>query len=61
VDRVSYSDGTHPGNFENGIDPWPTSADGSGDSLQQKTPMTAGQNYSNDAANWQAAAPTPGN
>jgi hypothetical protein len=61
VDRVSYSDGTHPGNFENGIDPWPTSADGSGDSLQQKTPMTAGQNYSNDAANWQAAVPTPGN
>jgi hypothetical protein len=47
--------------FSSGVDPWPTSPDGSGNSLHQKTPTTTGQNYSNDVANWTAAAPTPGN
>jgi hypothetical protein len=59
ADRVNYSDGSHPDEFESGQDPWPTSADGSGHSLHQKTPTMFGQNYSNDAANWHAAPPTP--
>jgi hypothetical protein len=59
VDRVNYSDGSHGENFrELGYnDPWPTSPDGTGDSLDR---VTDG-NYGNDVANWQAlATPTPG-
>jgi hypothetical protein len=37
-------------------DPWPTSADGRGDSLHRTTLS----DYANDVANWSAAAPTPG-
>jgi len=61
MDRVVYSDGSHPADFDSGTDPWPTAADGSGNSLHQKTPTTPGQNYANDVANWKADAPTPGN
>ena len=52
VEQVNYSDGIHPlvG------DPWPTSADGRGDSLNRKV----NSDYANDVANWEAAAPTPG-
>ncbi|MHC5091717.1 MAG: lamin tail domain-containing protein [Planctomycetota bacterium] len=52
VEQVNYSDGIHPliG------DPWPTSADGRGDSLHRTTLS----DYANDVANWSAAAPTPG-
>jgi hypothetical protein len=57
VDRVNYSDGSHFENFhELPGDPWPTSPDGSGDSLNRIVPA----NYGNDVANWQAASPTPG-
>ncbi|MFA5422328.1 MAG: lamin tail domain-containing protein [Phycisphaerae bacterium] len=56
ADRVDYSDGSHP----DGVDLWPTEADGNGDSLHQKTPDTAGANYGNDVINWQAAVPSPG-
>ena len=57
VDRVNYSDGRHPENFhELPSDPWPTSPDGSGDSLNR----IVAANYGNDVANWQAASPTPG-
>jgi hypothetical protein len=49
-ERVTYGDGA----------PWPTGADGEGMSLSQKTPDTAGANYGNDAANWQATMPNPG-
>ncbi len=52
LEQVNYSDGSHPV----GSDPWPTSADGDGDSLNRKV---AGD-YGNDIDNWQAAAPTPG-
>ena len=57
VDRVNYSDGRHPENFR-GLpgDPWPTSADGGGDSLHRKVDT----DYGNDVDNWQAGAPTPG-
>ncbi|MBW8017276.1 MAG: hypothetical protein FVQ82_13920 [Planctomycetes bacterium] len=52
VDRINYSDGSHPV----GDDPWPTSADGTGDSLQRKV----GSDYGNDVENWKAASPAPG-
>jgi hypothetical protein len=46
VDRVNYSDGF----------PWPSAADGSGASLQKRTPA----DYGNDPMNWFADAPSPG-
>jgi len=49
-ERVTYGDAA----------PWPTEADGGGMSLSQKTPDTAGANYGNDADNWQATTPNPG-
>ena len=61
VDRVEYSDGSHPEDFPDlGSDPWPTAPDGTGSSLYQKTPTTVGQNYSNDVVNWQGGSPSPG-
>ena len=52
VDRVSYSDGSHPA----GEDPWPAAADGGGSSLSRITAAS----YGNDVANWQVATPSPG-
>jgi hypothetical protein len=56
VDRVVYSDGSHPADFPEGTDPWPTKADGQGSSLSRTTPGA----YGNDAGNWHAATPSPG-
>jgi hypothetical protein len=56
VDRVSYSDGSHPQDFATGSDPWPIGADGRGMSLRRIDP----QAYGNDPDNWQAAPPSPG-
>jgi hypothetical protein len=56
VDRVVYSDGSHPEQFPQGVDPWPAKADGQGSSLSRTT-STA---YGNDATNWHAATPSPG-
>jgi len=56
VDRVVYSDGSHPGDFAEGVDPWPTKADGQGSSLTRLDPAA----YGNDPANWDAATPSPG-
>lgn len=47
IEKVDYDDAA----------PWPTSADGGGDSLQRQNVNTYGRDY----ANWQAAPPTPGN
>jgi hypothetical protein len=52
VDRVNYSDGSHPA----GDDPWPSEADGGGLSLGR----SAASEYGNDVINWQAAFPSPG-
>jgi hypothetical protein len=52
VDRVNYSDGSHPV----GEDLWPSQADGSGKSLTRNVP----QEYGNDVVNWKAADPSPG-
>jgi len=56
IDRVTYSDGLHPENCPGGVDQWPTEADGYGKSLSRKVSIA----YGNDAANWKAAAPSPG-
>jgi hypothetical protein len=56
VDRVNYSDGSHPGDFPGNADPWPVQADGQGFSLSRTTAAA----YGNDPANWQAAPPSPG-
>ncbi|MGA2172579.1 MAG: lamin tail domain-containing protein, partial [Sedimentisphaerales bacterium] len=56
VERVDYSDGSHPGNEPCDIDPWPTNADGKGKSLTRISATL----YGNDPNNWTAATPTPG-
>jgi len=56
VDRVVYSDGSHPQDFPQGADPWPVQTDGQGSSLNRTTKAT----YGNDPANWHAATPSPG-
>jgi len=56
IDRVNYSDGSHPQDCPGGIDLWPTTADGGGASLTRIDP----RRYGNDPNNWTAAAPTPG-
>jgi hypothetical protein len=54
VDRINYSDGSHPP----GDDPWPPEPDDgiTGTSLSRISPS----NYGNDVINWQSAATTPG-
>jgi len=54
VDRVNYSDGSHPEDVPGGVDLWPTEADGGGASLVRKV---AG-NYGNDPNNWIAEYPS---
>ena len=56
VDRVNYSDGSHPEDCPGWIDLWPTEPDGSGKSLTRKVLS----DYGNDPDNWAASAPTPG-
>jgi len=56
VDRVNYSDGSHPENCPGGIDLWPVEADGEGMSLTRKVPT----DYGNDPENWAAALVSPG-
>jgi hypothetical protein len=51
VDRVVYSDGRHP---DAANDPWPTAADGAGNSLQRIENAA----YGNDPANWTSGAPS---
>jgi hypothetical protein len=56
VERVDYSDGSHPNGEPGNVDLWPTGADGSGKSLIR----TSTTQYGNDPNNWTAATPTPG-
>jgi len=56
VDRINYSDGRHPEDSPDGIDHWPTTADGDGESLNRLSIS----NYGNDPNNWQANTPSPG-
>jgi hypothetical protein len=56
IDRVNYSDGSHPEDCPGFTDFWPVEADGNGSSLNRIVP----ENYGNDPTNWQALNPTPG-
>jgi len=56
VERVDYSDGSHPSGEPCDVDLWPTGANGSGKSLIR----TNTTQYGNDPNNWTAATPTPG-
>jgi hypothetical protein len=56
VDRINYSDGSHPEDCPGGVDLWPTIADGGGKSLSRLLPAS----YGNDVANWYAKTPSPG-
>jgi hypothetical protein len=56
IDRVTYSDGSHPEDCPGGVDYWPFMTDGYGFSLSRRVPS----GYGNDVANWQSAVPTPG-
>jgi hypothetical protein len=56
IDRVAYSDGSHPQSFAAGVDPWPVDADGRGSSLAR----ISLSEYGNDPNNWQAATPSLG-
>ena len=56
IDRVNYSDGSHPEDCPGGVDLWPIEADGDGNSLTRIDPNS----YGNDPNNWAPASPTPG-
>jgi hypothetical protein len=56
VDRINYSDGSHPENCPGSIDLWPIEADGAGMALTRIIPA----DYGNDPENWTASAPSPG-
>jgi hypothetical protein len=56
IDRVSYSDGSHPENSPDGIDHWPIEPDGSGESLTRKV----SSDYGNNPDNWISSSPSPG-
>jgi len=56
IDRVNYSDGSHPDNCPGGVDLWPTEADGEGASLNRIAPTR----YGNDPNNWTQGRPSPG-
>jgi hypothetical protein len=56
IDRVNYSDGSHPENSPSGVDLWPVGPDGYGQSLARKV-LT---DYGNDPENWAAASALPG-
>ncbi len=56
IDRVTYSDGSHPEDCPGGVDLWPTAADGRDKSLSRKVST----DYGNDVDNWQADTPSPG-
>ncbi|MHC4676318.1 MAG: hypothetical protein ACYTBZ_27825 [Planctomycetota bacterium] len=56
IDRVNYSDGSHPEDCPGSVDFWPIEADGDGASLARIDPSL----YGNDPNNWDANAPSPG-
>jgi hypothetical protein len=56
VERVSYSDGSHPANAPYRPDLWPAEADGQGKALGRIDASL----YGSDPDNWQAVTPSPG-
>ena len=55
IDRVNYSDGSHPDDSPGSIDLWPAEPDGYGRSLTRDRLA----DYGNDPDNWIAALPSP--
>jgi len=55
IDRVTYSDGSHPDDEPGSVDLWPPEPDGGGKSLTRVTPKL----YGNDPNNWTAEIPSP--
>jgi hypothetical protein len=56
VERVNYSDGSHPGDAPGDVDLWPSGPDADDQSLTRDV-MSA---YGNDPNNWIGATPSPG-
>ena len=56
IDRINYSDGSHPENCPGSVDLWPTGPDGQGSSLDRIDSTL----YGNDPNNWRQRPPTPG-
>ncbi|MHC4664848.1 MAG: hypothetical protein ACYS9T_02690, partial [Planctomycetota bacterium] len=56
VDRINYSDGSHPEDCPGGVDLWSAQADGTGKSLGRISASL----YGNDPNNWDANDPSPG-
>jgi len=56
VERINFSDGSHPENCPGSIDLWPTDTDGYGKSLTRRIST----DYGNDPDNWTAAFASPG-
>jgi hypothetical protein len=56
IDRVTYSDGSHPEDVPGLVDLWPIEPDGGGESLTRRVSA----DYGNDPETWLAAAPSPG-
>ncbi|MHC4575121.1 MAG: lamin tail domain-containing protein, partial [Planctomycetota bacterium] len=56
VDRINYSDGSHPEDCPGNVDLWPKAPDGGGQSLSR----LFGHLYGNDPNNWGSKAPSPG-
>jgi len=56
VERINFSDGSHPENCPGSIDLWPTDTDGYGKSLTRRIST----DYGNDPDNWFAALTSPG-
>jgi hypothetical protein len=56
IDRVTYSNGSHPENFDGVTDPWSVYADGQGYSLTKVNYAL----YGNDPNAWAAYSPSPG-
>jgi len=56
LDRINYSDGSHPDDSPGSTDLWPAEADGYGRSLTRSRLAE----YGNDPDNWIGALPSPG-
>ena len=56
IDRVNYSDGSHPEDCPEGVDLWPVEADGGGKSLGRILPA----DFGNDVIYWAVKLPSPG-
>ncbi len=59
IDRINYSDGSHPEDCPGSIDLWPTEADGNPGAPGALTRKVLAD-YGNDPENWTNSVPSPG-